>query len=290
MVEQDLIKSVVSKVMAKMSAYSIAVPHPQPLPTGISNRHVHLSQEDLDTLFGKGYKLQLLRDLSQTGQFAAKETVNIAGPKGTLEKVRVLGPVRKKTQVEVSRGDAIKLGVKPPVRESGDIKGSQPITVIGPEGSVYVNEGLIIAKRHIHMTEDDANIYGVKDGENVQVMAGGERSLVFDQVAVRVRKDFVLEFHVDIDEANAAGLNPGDMVYLIKSGTGNTVSKIKPPASRQDTKQKMYNREPLTLVTDETVRLAHKNDASILVKEGVLYTPLARDTIKELGVEVIIGE
>jgi len=184
---------------------------------GVSNRHVHLSKEDLEVLFGKGYQLTPVKDLRQPGQFAAKETVTIVGPKGAIENVRVLGPIRKETQVEISRTDAFKLGLNPPVRDSGDLDGTPGIVIVGPAGVVVKNRGVILAKRHIHMHPKDAQHYGVKDKDIVRVIVEkGERRLIFDDVLVRVREDFALEFHVDTDEANAAMLNNGDLVYIVE--------------------------------------------------------------------------
>jgi propanediol utilization protein len=176
------------------------------IPVSVSNRHVHLSEKDLEILFGKGYKLTKIKDLSQPGQFAAKETVIIAGPKGVIEKVRILGPTRKQTQVEVSMTDTYKLGVKAPVRDSGDLIGSAPITIIGPKGSVYLSEGLIIAKRHIHMTTYEASRFNLRDKQIVKVKIVGERGGIFDEVLVRVSDNYALDMHIDTDEANAFGI------------------------------------------------------------------------------------
>lgn len=186
------------------------------VPVGISNRHLHLSQADLETLFGKGYELTPFRDLKQTGQYAAEEVVTLATKKGVIQNVRVLGPTRAATQVEISRTDAFALGVKPPVRDSGSIQDSESLTLVGPEGSVYLDEGVIIALRHIHMSPADAEQFGVKDKDLVTVKAGGERAIVFENVLVRVREDFVLEFHIDTDEANAAGLGNNQELEVYK--------------------------------------------------------------------------
>ncbi|ABS61046.1 phosphate propanoyltransferase [Fervidobacterium nodosum] len=188
-----------------------------PIVAGVSNRHVHLSREDVEILFGKDYQLTPIKDLGQPGQFACKETVIIAGPKGTIEGVRVLGPERKETQVEISLTDAFKLGVMPPVRDSGDLEGTPGITIIGPKGTVVKNKGVIIAKRHIHMHTSDAEKFGVKDKDIVKVIVEkGDRKLIFDDVLIRVSEKFALEFHVDTDEANAAMLKTGDYVYIVE--------------------------------------------------------------------------
>lgn len=186
------------------------------VPVGVSNRHIHLSQNDLDKIFGAGYELTKIKDLSQPGQFAAKETVTICGPKGAIEKVRILGPVRSKTQVEILQGDTFKLGVKAEPKMSGELCHTTGITVIGPKGSVQTEEGLIVAKRHIHMLPEDAENFDVKDGEEVSIKIDGIRGGVFENVAIRVTNTSKLECHVDMEEANALGLNSKSRVQIIK--------------------------------------------------------------------------
>lgn len=186
------------------------------VPAGISARHVHVSREHLDILFGKGHELKSVKDLSQPGQYAAEEQVDLVTEKGSFKKVRILGPIRSQTQVEISLTDSLKLGLKPPVRDSGNIKGSPGITLVGPKGEVKLTEGVIAAFRHIHMTVADAANFGVKDKEIVKVKFGGERGLIFDQVLIRVHDTFKLDMHLDTDEANAAKISNGDMVELIK--------------------------------------------------------------------------
>lgn len=185
---------------------------------GISNRHIHLSQSDANTLFGSNYQLTKMKDLSQPGQFAAEETVIIKGPKSEIAKVRVLGPYRKFSQVEILASDNFKLGTNAPLRLSGDLEGSEAIEVIGPNGTLHLNQGLIVAKRHIHMTVADAELFGVTDGQIVKVKTPGERGLVFDNVVIRVDDSFLLDMHIDIDEANAAGLGAGAWGEVIIEG------------------------------------------------------------------------
>lgn len=191
------------------------IQRPAPLiPLGISGRHVHLSQEHLEILFGPGYRLKEMRPLSQPGEFAAVETVVVAGPKGALSGVRILGPTRRRTQVEVSRTDAFTLGLCPPVRDSGDLDGTPGATLIGPKGTVVLSQGVILAKRHLHLTPEDAKAFGVSDKQLVSVRCGGDRALTFDAVLCRVSPNYKLEFHLDTDEANAALLKNGDLVAL----------------------------------------------------------------------------
>ena len=185
------------------------------VPVGVSARHVHLTQEHVEILFGKGYQLTKKKEL-MGGQFASNELVTIVGLKlRAIENVRILGPVRSRSQVEISSTDAIKLGVKAPVRESGDVAGSAPVALVGPKGALYLTEGCIVAKRHIHMSPKDAAQAGVKDGDIVSVKVENERGTVFSQVKIRVDESFTLEMHIDTDEANAAKIATGDTVRII---------------------------------------------------------------------------
>lgn len=190
----------------------------KPILVEISARHIHLTQEDLETLCGPGSELIPVRPLSQPGQFVSQVRLTLVGPKKNFENVVVLGPVRKASQVEVSATEARSLGLKPPIRESGHIAGSAPLTLQGPAGVVHLNEGCIIAKRHIHMTPEDATAYGVKDKQIVGVrIKNNDRSLIFGDVVVRVRSDFALAMHIDTDEGNAAGLQGESFGELIVS-------------------------------------------------------------------------
>ena len=186
------------------------------VPVGVSARHVHLTQEHVEALFGKGYQLTKKKDL-MGGQFASNEQVTIVGLKlRAIESVRILGPVRSKTQVEISATDARTLGIKAPIRQSGDLKGSAPIAIVGPKGALYLQEGAIVAMRHIHMTPADAEAAGLKNGDIVSVKADNERGTIFNHVVIRVDPSFSLEMHIDTDEANAAGIKQGDTVRIIR--------------------------------------------------------------------------
>ena len=202
---------------AVIKALSASENNDNTVPVGVSNRHIHLNREDADILFGKGYELNPLKDLSQPGQYACKETLTIVGPSlRPIENVRVLGPLRSASQVEISRTDSYTLKVKPPVRESGKLAGSAPITIIGPKGVVTLKEGCIIANRHIHMSLEDGERFGVKDNDYVTVNAEGERRTRFFDVQVRVSDKFRLEMHLDTDDANAAALGNGSRVKIVK--------------------------------------------------------------------------
>ncbi|CUH94254.1 Phosphate propanoyltransferase [Propionispora sp. 2/2-37] len=186
------------------------------IPVGISARHVHITREHLDILYGPGYQLTFKKALGQPGQFAAEEVVDLVSEKGTFPKVRILGPERKQSQVEISLSDALKLKIAPPVRDSGDINGSAPIRLVGPKGQLELREGVIVAARHIHMTPADAAEFGVEDRQIVKVKCEGTRGLIFDNVLIRVSEQSLLEMHVDTDEGNAAMIKTGDFITIIK--------------------------------------------------------------------------
>lgn len=185
------------------------------IPVGVSARHLHISRADLDVLYGPGYQLKKLRPL-MAGEFAAEETVTLVGPNmRALEHVRILGPERQQTQVELARTDAVRLGLNPPVRQSGDLAGSAGLVIVGPKGAVVLQEGCIIANRHLHMTPADARALGLKDNVYVDVRAVGEKGAVLHQVQVRVHEKFRTELHIDTDDANALGLRCGDRVMVV---------------------------------------------------------------------------
>lgn len=206
---EEFVQLVAKRVFETMREYDI-----RKIPIGVSNRHVHVTQEDLEILFGKGYQLTKKNDLKQPGQFASHETVTIRGPKGEFEKVRILGPVRKASQVEISKTDSFRLGIRPPIRESGDLSKTPGIELIGPAGTLTLSQGTIIALRHIHMRPEEASALGVKDKDIVEVETFGERKGIFGDVLVRVSEDFFLEMHVDVDEANACSLSNDDYVLI----------------------------------------------------------------------------
>lgn len=181
-----------------------------------SGRHVHLSEEDVEKLFGKGYTLTKLKDLSQPGQYACKERVTIIGPKGTLKNVVVLGPCRKETQVEISLTDGSILGLKPPIKQSGDLEDTLGIKIATEKGEIELQKGLMVAKRHIHMSIEDAKKFNVADSEIVEVKVFGKRPLIFDDVVVRVSDKFKTYMHIDYDEANACAYSKGSIAKIIK--------------------------------------------------------------------------
>jgi len=186
-----------------------------PVLVNVSARHIHLTKETMEILFGEGYQLTKTKDLLQPGEHACAEQLTIVGPRNSIEKVRILGPLRKITQVEVSITDTIKLGIVPCVRVSGDIANSQPITLIGPKGKVDLKEGCIVAKRHIHFSTKEAENYGINDKEIISIKFDGERGLIFNNVVARVSNNMISECHLDADEANAAGIKSGAMAVIL---------------------------------------------------------------------------
>ena len=211
------IAELVKQVLAEMDGGKTASYSANEVPVGVSNRHIHLNKADMETLFGAGYELTPLKDLSQPGQYACQETLTLIGPAmRPIEGVRVLGPLRNKSQVEISKTDSFVLKVKPPVRESGKTEGSAGIIIVGPKGTVQLKEGCIIANRHIHMSPEDGARFGVKDNDTVTVDVEGTRRTRWYDVQVRVHKDFRLEMHVDTDDANAAGIGNGFKVKVVK--------------------------------------------------------------------------
>lgn len=189
--------------------------HARPIPVGVSVRHVHLSRGDCDALFGPGYELAMRRPVSQPGQYVTRETVDVIGPRGELRGVGIINPLRGETQVELAKSDAIRLGVEPPLRQSGDLEGTPGVRLRGPRGEVTLARGAIIAKRHVHMSPDDARRFGVSDQQVIRVEAGGARPAMLGDVIVRVSPSFALDLHLDTDEANAAGLDEASVVAFV---------------------------------------------------------------------------
>ncbi len=206
--QEEFLRLVVRLVVEELCKWERSV------PIGISNRHIHLNRADMDALFGPGSELTPVKDL-QPGQYAAAETVHIRGPKGELKRVRVLGPLRDESQVEISIGDSFVLGVHPPVRESGQLEGTPGIQVVGPKGEIQLKRGVIAALRHIHLDLATASRIGVHDKQIVRVEIGGERGAVLNNVLLRVSDKFAPEMHIDVEEANALGVKNSDRAYII---------------------------------------------------------------------------
>jgi putative phosphotransacetylase len=186
------------------------------IPAGVSVKHCHLTREHFKILFGSNAEPKRIKDIKQPGFYAAEEMIDVKGPKGILKKIRLVAPYRDHTQIELAATAAMAIGLKPPVRESGDVRGSAGAILIGPAGQVEIKEGVILAQRHLHFSPDEARALGIASGEVVRVRAGGGggRSTVFEDVVVRVGPKYSLEFHVDTDEANTAGIKTGDVVHI----------------------------------------------------------------------------
>jgi len=213
------IRQIIADVLARSGFGSGCKAKEMEIPVEISARHVHLSRADVDALFGTGYTLTRKRDLSQPGQYLCEERVKLITQAGQIANVAVLGPERKDTQVELSLTDARTLGVKAPVRLSGDLTGAADVIIMGPEGIITAKGSVIAARAHVHMTPADAANYGVSHGESVSIRLGTERPVTLNDVQIRVSKDFRLAVHIDYDEANAAQLGGGDIVgFLVKNG------------------------------------------------------------------------
>lgn len=271
------------------------------VPVGISARHVHLSQTDLQVLFGSGHALQPKKELSQPGQFAAEEQVTVVGPKGKLERVRVLGPVRSATQVELAMTDAMKLGIKAPVRMSGDLAGSPGCKLIGPAGELELSQGVIVAARHIHMAGDQAEAYGLHDGDRVSVRVQSARPCVWGDVIIRAGKGHDLEMHIDTDEANSALLSNGAYVELVADTAAcqapaapavqaaPSVSAIAQAAAASfaAAASAVPASTVLDLVTEQDVNDAIRaNQAELLCTQRAIITPAAADRSAATGLQI----
>ena len=217
--KQQVIERIIRQVMAQSQGTPAATEASNPalIPVGVSNRHVHLSRSDMDTLFGPGSELQRKKAMKQPGQYAAEETVTLKGPKGNLSRVRVLGPLRAETQIEISVSDGFALGTIAPLRQSGDLDATPGVELIGPCGAVKKDQGLIVAQRHVHMTPATAEKLGLHDGEEVDICAPGARAVIMQKVLVRVTTASFDEVHIDIEEANTALLKNDDPVLIRKN-------------------------------------------------------------------------
>jgi len=207
----DLAKTIAEDIAKRMKRSEI------PIPIGVSNRHCHLTEEHFKILFGAAQAPKKIKDIKQPGFWAAEEAIEVKGPKGSIKKVRLVAPYRSHTQIELAATDALMIGVKPPVRESGDVKGSAGATLIGPAGQVEIKDGVIIALRHVHFAPKEAEAMGIKSGEmlRLRVGVGGGRATIFEDCIARVSDTYSLELHLDTDEANAAGVKTGDVAHIV---------------------------------------------------------------------------
>ena len=258
-------------------------------PVMSSNRHCHLSREDTDRLFGPGYQLTKLRNLVQPGQFACNEKVTLETPKGAVS-LRVVGPIRKETQVELSLTDSAKLGLKPPVRMSGRLEGSPGCVLKQGDRSVQIPRGVIVAARHIHMSAEEAAAYGVKNGNTISLRVEGDRALTLENVIVRCGDGHVLEVHIDKDEANACGLEDGTLCRVIVPGRApriETQAAVRRPSAPEKPTMLDLTGEKARLITEEDVLSASRNGYRVIrYGKDAIVTPLARDAAGEKHVEL----
>ncbi|MCL1812192.1 MAG: phosphate propanoyltransferase [Treponema sp.] len=250
-------------------------------PVAVSARHVHLSKDHFEQLFGKGKTMTRFRELSQPGQFACEETVEVAGPKGSIKKVRVLGPERSETQVEISVSDGFTLGIKPHIRMSGSIAGTPGCTITGPAGKITVNQGVIVAARHVHLSAEQAVLYGVKDGDAVSIKTPSPREGVIGNIVVRVAKDFDAEVHLDTDEANGNGILCGTILEACIPGRKSVSTELQSYSKGSP----IAGGVALELVTENDVNkaLARGEKAVYYTAKGFI-SPAARDRAKEKGI------
>ncbi|MCR8852069.1 phosphate propanoyltransferase [Lysinibacillus fusiformis] len=280
--QENLVQKIVEEVLQQVLKNQSSPPHDGKIPIGVSARHVHLAQAEVEQLFGENYQLTPKFELSQPGQFAAEETVVIAGPKGSIERVRILGPARSLSQVEVSWTDAMKLGIKPPLRISGDIQGSSPVTLIGPKGSAVLNEGLIIAQAHIHMSPEDSAKFNVVDGQSVQIKVEGIRPIILSNVVIRVSERYRLEMHIDTDEANAGLIQQGTLAEIVQHQVNEQPIPVKEqsPVVAKVEKQAIYHYDKKLLSQLEVLEIEAQE---IVVPKKTIVTALAYDKLRELN-------
>ena len=337
---RDIVVNVVSKMEAGVSGDNNAssparampgekagtqtVPPQKKIVCGVSVRHIHLCREHVDVLFGKGYEVQVLKELYQPGTYAYKETVTIVGPRlNAIQNVRVLGPLRDRTQVELAKTDCIILGIDAPVRPSGQLSGTASAVIIGPKGAVYLEDGIIRANRHMHLCSADAEYFGVKDNDAIDVRVSGPKGLTFNNVQARVSPDFKSEMHVDTDDGNAADIVNGTLVEIVDASCVSPISlqmadiastppqipdnsftgeitdpnilksmnnAVLDPASKAvgPPEKRSGTVQKKTIIT--TGDLDDYRTSGIEVSENVILSPLARDEALKRGIKISYKE
>jgi len=274
-------------------------------PVAVSARHVHLTKDDFEALFGPGKVMTRYKDLSQPGQFACEEMVEVAGPKGSIKRVRVLGPARNETQVEISISDSFTLGIKPEIRMSGNIAGTPGCTIIGPSGKITISRGVIVAARHVHLSEEQAVAYGLKEGDSVFIKTPAPRQGIIGNIAVRVGKDFELEIHLDTDEANGNGILCGTILEgglgspspiqfgeqaakdRCSSGCGSKTvqGSVSSPCSQVRPQMWPIPEKALNLVTERDVNNAVlRGEKTVYCTAKGFISPAAADRAREKGI------
>ena len=247
----------------------------RPVPVGVSNRHVHLCDADISRLFGPRHLLSKRRDIVQKGKFSCQEVVTVATSAGVLRDVRVMGPSRARTQVELAPSDARELGLRAPLRPSGDTNDSAGCVLIGPKGSIDLAAGVLIPERHLHMSPRDTAFFGVAQGDRLRVAVPGRRGGLLADVLVRVHERFVLELHLDTDEAGALLARNGDLTYVVddeRLGVDLNLRLARPPGGRR-------------LMTESELRRVVRTEGRVRIPHGVLLTPSARDLARRLKLD-----
>lgn len=291
MTNDDLVSEIVARVLNQLDDGRA----PDSIPVEVSGRHLHLSRNHADALFGPGYNLTPRRPLSQPDQFLAEERVRIVGPSGVFANVAILGPIRDETQIEISAGDARVLGVQAPVRLSGDLRGAADLALSLGTKMIHAPASAIIARNHIHMTPADATRFRVRDGQEVAVRVVGERSLTFEKVPIRVRPDFGLAMHIDFDEANAClcGDKATGMV-LPEAANRPPVCRASSeppgtlPAATPSASQNQAAKCVRRIITAERAKLLTASEKRIELPRNTIVTPLARDVFKSAGTEIVL--
>lgn len=286
---QEDVKKIVADVVAQLSHAPRAMAAVADIPVEASARHVHLTVEAVERLFGKGVRLTAKRELSQPGEFLSQQRVKLVTAKGQIECVAVLGPERPSLQVELSYTDARQLGIDPPLNLSGNLAGAADVLLVGEKGSLQADGVVIVAQNHIHMTPADAARYGVADGQRVDVEVRGKRRVVFGDVAVRVKDSFALAMHLDFDEANACGLSCGTKGSLMCCA-----GAIPPAGAASGCAVVSQPNKPVLrgkVITEAMAKeLAAGATGSLLLPAGTIVTPSARDIFSQRGIRLEIGK
>lgn len=283
--KEELVRDIIMKVIEELKTGN-SIPKEKSIPVEVSARHVHLSIEDIERLFGKDYKLTRKKDLSQPEQYQCNEKVTLVGAKGAIHGVSILGPVRNHTQVEISKTDARILGISPPVRESGDLACSGDIYIATEKAVIEAKASAIIAKRHIHMEPEDAEFYKVLDKQIVKVRVNGERPLIFDDVVVRVSSSYKLSMHLDTDEANAAGCIKDTVAEIIPEKAGWELrEKLEP--KHNDNNPKIVTIKNKVIAERNVYEVFMQGCNSISIDKKSIITPLASDYIKQNNINVL---
>ena len=277
-VNEDKITRMVSRILEEYTGG----PNGISIPVEVSGRHVHLSSEHIESLFGKGYRLTEKKELSQPGQFLSNERVTVFTPKGELENVAVLGPARNETQVELSRTDARRLGLNPPVNLSGDLTGACDVYIMSEYGAVKAEGAVIVAANHIHMTGEDAKRLGLRDHQKVKVLMETERPVTFEDVNIRVSDAYSLVMHIDTDEANACDHKNGDNAKI----TGLRAMKAPSVKAQKKEQTRTCSSEEKLITAERAKELVKRPDSKIVIKKGVILTPLAKDVFNDARIAV----